>query len=113
MAYQIIPLTTDPNQTFTCTLTIDGRNRRLSFFLSYNELAGYWTMDITDKEAGKTLLASVPLVPGEYPSANILQQHSYLGIGSAYVLSSGVAATEYPSNLNLGSEWVLVWSDTA
>ncbi|CQR71687.1 hypothetical protein SOV_04830 [Sporomusa ovata DSM 2662] len=112
MAYQRIPLTTDPNQTFQCTLAIDGQNKTLSFFLAYNEIATCWTMNITDPATGTMLLASIPLVPGDYPAANILEQYAYLGIGSAYVLSTGNAATEYPDADNLGSEWVLIWSDT-
>lgn len=112
MAYQKIPLTTAPNQKFTCSLQVDGQNKTLSFFVSWNSVAGYWTMNITDEATNTALLSSIPLIPGDPPANNILEQYAYLGIGSAYVVAAGSSITESPDDSNLGTEWVLIWSDT-
>ncbi len=111
MANQIIPLTTDPNQTFQTTLTVDGKNITLTFDLRYNEEAGCWIMGIEDAD-GNLLLDSVPLVPGKYPAANILAQHAYLGIGSAYIINTANSSADHPDDTNLGTDFVLVWGDT-
>ena len=109
----VIPLTTDPNQTFQCTIPIDGENRRLAFGLSYNSISKYWTMSITDPEERKTLIDSLPIQIGEFPAANLLEQFAYLKIGSATIVKVG-AASEYlnPDDITLGSDYVLVWGDT-
>lgn len=111
MAYQRIPLTTDPNQTFTCALTINGQNKKLSFYISFNEIAGYWVMNITDTATNKALLSSIPLIPGDYPAENILEQYEYLNIGAAYVVRTGKTKSPFPDDSNLGTEWFLLWSD--
>jgi len=112
MATQIIPLSTDPNQTFQITLDIDSKNVTLSLNLKYNEMAGYWILAISDTETKAILLDSIPLITGAYPAANILGQYAYLGIGSAYVLNASAVAMDYPDDSNLGTEFVLVWSNT-
>lgn len=112
MAYQKIPLTTAPNQKFTCTLAVDGQNKTLSFFVAWNSVTGYWVMDITDEATGTILLSAIPLIPGDPPAANILEQYSYLGIGSAYVVNTGSTTAESPSESNLGTDWILIWGDT-
>ena len=112
MATQIIPLTSDPNQQFQITLSVDDSNRTLSFSLSYNEMAEYWIMAITDPAMNTVLLDSIPLVPGDYPAANILSQYAYFGIGSAYVIKASENTQDIPGANNLGTDFLLVWSDT-
>ena len=111
MATRKIPLTADPNQTFAITLPVDGKNIDLIFELHYNTEALYWAMDIYDAERNP-LLAAIPMLPGVYPSADILGQYRYLGIGSAYIMPSGKTVTGRPNDENLGSEFYLIWSDT-
>lgn len=113
MAYQKIPLTKSPNQKFTCTLQVDGQNKKLSFFVAWNAVAGYWTMDITDEATNTVLLSSIPLIPGDPPAENIMEQYAYLGIGNAYVVNAGSSATESPNASNLGTDWILIWRDTS
>lgn len=109
----IIPLTTDPNQTFQSTIPIDGDNRTLSFGLRYNAVAGYWTLSITDPYTRKMLIDSLPILIGEFPAANILEQYSYLGIGSATIVKVGpVPENVNPDDKTLGTNYVLVWGDT-
>jgi hypothetical protein len=105
---QIIPLTTAPNQEFDITLPVDGNNINLHFKVNYNEIAGYWVMELTNNETSEVVLSSVPLITGE----NLLAQYEYLGIGSAYVKRNGSSSLDYPDHSTLGDEFVLVWGDT-
>jgi hypothetical protein len=111
MADQIIPLDTSPNQKFAATLNVDGKPLTLQFSVYYNEMGGYWLMDVADA-SGKPLLASCPLVTGSWPAANLLQQFAYLKIGSAFIINVSGVAMDYPDKTNLGTDFVLLWSDT-
>lgn len=108
----LVPLDNSPNQSFQTTLFIDGRNITLGLDLRYNDMAGYWTMRITDPVTGEIILDSVPLVTGEYPASNVLGQYAYLGIGSAYVIAKGGSSLDFPDDEGLGNYFVLIWGDT-
>ncbi|MDF2636578.1 MAG: hypothetical protein K0R78_3452 [Pelosinus sp.] len=112
MPYQKIPLNTSPDQTFQITLPVDGKNITLEFNLKYNEIAEYWIMKITDTVTNTVLLDSIPLLPGDSPANNILEQYSYLGIGSAYIVKASNSNADYPNSNNLGTEFLLAWGDT-
>ena len=68
MSYKIVPLTAEPNQSFSVTLPINGENITLGLILRYNSAANYWVMSIHDSN-NTLILDSVPLVPGDYPAA--------------------------------------------
>ena len=109
----IIPLTTEPNQSFNCTIPIDGNNRRLSFILRYNSIAKYWNLSIRDGVSGELLIDAIPLQRGQYPAADLLGQYGYMGLGSAVIAQQGeLPAGADPDDTNLGSEFYLVWGDT-
>jgi hypothetical protein len=108
---QIIALTNQPGQTLSVSLTVDGDPLTLQMRFRYNDLAKYWTMAVMDR-TGAPLVDSVPMISSDYPAANLLQQHAYLGIGSAYVINVSGSAAEYPSDSMLGSDFVLLWGDT-
>jgi hypothetical protein len=110
MSSQIVPLTQAPNQTFSVQLTVDGAPLTLNFTLSYIVMSGWWQLQVSDTQ-GNILIASVPLVTGYYPSANILAQYGYLKIGSAYMLNTGNANADYPGSSNL-TNFSLLWGDT-
>lgn len=111
-AYEI-PVTSEPNQNFKCSIPIDGENKTFIFYIRYNSEAEYWTMTVTDDLADKVLLDSVPLLSGVYPAANILEQYAYLNIGSAYVVKVNPDITEEnPNSETLGNGFKLYWSDT-
>ncbi|MGG3884358.1 phage baseplate plug family protein [Brevibacillus panacihumi] len=110
MATTILPITPGMNQTFTCTLPVDNKNITLNFSLTYNTPGGYWFMSLTDHETGELLIDSLPLLPGEYPSANILRQYAYLGIGSAVIFSIN-GDNSAPTFDSLGKDHLLIWSD--
>lgn len=105
---QIIPLTSEPNQSFQATVTVDGLNRALQFNIRFSEVAGYWIMKITDPATATILLDSIPMLAG----LNILEQYAYLGIGSAYIINASGSSDDYPTENNLGTDFVLGWDDT-
>ena len=109
MSSQVIPLTNDPNQVFSVQLTVNGSLLTLNLALSYSTMAGYWQLAVADVN-GQPLIASVPLLTGLYPAANLLAQYQYMQIGSAYLLNTSGAATDYPSATNLNT-YTLVWGD--
>jgi len=104
----IIPLTTSPNQIFTSTIPIDGKKIKFNFFMRFNTEANYWVLDIYDSK-NNNLLASVNLVCG----LNLLEQYSYLNIGSAYIVKADKTLDmDIPNEYNIGSDFVLLWGDT-
>lgn len=110
MSAQLIPLTQAPNQTFSVQLTVDGNPLTLNFFLSYSVMSGWWQVQVSSAQ-NVVLIASVPLITGYYPSANLLAQYGYLAIGSAFILNTGNATSDYPSANNL-TNFSLLWGDT-
>lgn len=111
MGYKIIPLTSDPDQQFSCTIPVDGKNVKLYFRLRYNTEGGYWWMSVT--KDGIMLVDALPLLYNEFPAADMLEQYSYFGIGSACICkSSNTDKSDRPTENNLGADFVLVWGDT-
>jgi hypothetical protein len=108
---QIIPLDNSPNHSFVATLSVNGNNISLSFFLTYNESAGYWLMRISDPGTGLIILDSLPLLTDGTQAANLLAQYHYLKIGSAYLVKVAPSDTDYPNNTNLGTIFLLLWGD--
>lgn len=103
---QIIPLTSQPNQTLTTTLTVNNQNITVKLFLSYNEAAGYWVMTVYNSQ-DTPLVASLPLVTGQYPASNLLEQYEYLEIGKWYVVKTSSVEDDYPNADNLGTDFIL------
>ena len=104
----IIPLSTSTNKNFTSTIPIDGKKIKFNFFMRFNTEAEYWVLDIYDSK-NNNLLASINLVCG----LNLLEQYSYLNIGSAYIVKiDKTLDMDIPNEYNLGTDFVLVWSDT-
>lgn len=110
MSQVVVPLTPSTNQTFDIVLPIDGKNVKLTLAFTYNERGQYWFMGIS--QSGVLLLDGIPLVTGAYPAGNILRQFAYMGIGSAYIVPAANSGWDSPVFDNLGTDFVLVWSDT-
>lgn len=112
MALSLICNTDDANQLDRVVLDIDGENTVLFIKLRWHRKIQKWMMSIFDEE-NKPKVRNVPLVSSvDYPSANLLRQFDYLGIGVASVLPSiNDPTTLIPSISNLGAnkEWGLVW----
>lgn len=111
MPAQIVPLTSHPNQFLTVPLNVDTGVLTLQLGVNYNGAAGYWVLSVADQN-GTPLLDSIPMVCGYYPAANILQQYAYLGIGSAFLINASGVDQDSPDNTNLGTDFLLLWSDT-
>lgn len=111
MSDQIIPLTNDPNQTLTVSITVGSRNINLGMGIRWNSIAGYWVLTVIDPNTGMALIDSIPLITGKYPAGNLLGQYAYMGIGAAYLVNALNSAMDYPDTTNLGSDFQLVWSD--
>jgi hypothetical protein len=138
MSLQVIPLSASPNQSFTVQLDVDGNPLTLHVTLRFNEMAYYWVMSISDAN-NNLLIDSVPVLTGDYPAANLLEQHRYLEIGSWYVVNvsnlpaqggrtigygeglfgfnpyggdSSGKMIDWPTNKNLGTDYQLWVSDT-
>lgn len=138
MSLQVIPLTNSPNQRFTVQLTVDGSALTLNVTISWNAMAQYWVMGISDAN-NNLLVDSIPLVTGFYPAGNLLQQQRYLNIGSWYIVNvsnlssnsgadvgygqgyygfgpyggqSGSSGLDYPNDTNLGTDFQLWVDDT-
>lgn len=103
----IVPITATPGRRFSCKIPVDGQSAVLQFSLQYNELAGYWLVDIASA-GGKPLVSCLPALPAE----NILEQYAYLEIGRAYIVPAQTVKEQWPSRGSFGSDWYLVWGDT-
>lgn len=111
MASQLIPLTSNPNQTLTTSVNINGGNMTFILGLRYNEVAGYWVLTLTNATTLVIILDSVPLITGYYPTANLLGQFAYLAIGKLYIMNTTGAPGDWPDDTNLGSDFQLFWTD--
>jgi hypothetical protein len=108
MNLYIVPLTTSPNQKFTSTIPVDGKKIKFNFFLRFNTEAEYWVLDILNSK-NDSIVASINLVCG----SNLLEQYSYLNIGSAYIAKvDSTLSADRPNEYNLGSSFLLLWGDT-
>jgi hypothetical protein len=133
MSLQVIPLSSLPNQEFSVQLDLNGNPLVLNVVISYNEMASYWTLTVSDT-FNNLLLDSIPLVVGSWPAANIMHQYDYLKIGAWYIInvsnlvaaqtfsigygeggygggpyggSVGGGGSDWPNNTNLGTDFQL------
>lgn len=109
--YQQIPLVSS-NQDLQFNLRIDGVNKTFRIVIRWNKTANYWVMKLIYAATSTTLIDSLPLVTGEVNtlSLNILRGFEYLGIGKAFLIPKTTKpTTDYPNEINLGSEFVLLW----
>lgn len=110
MAWYEIPLDTTPDQKFNVTVEVGEENVSLILHLSYNTEGDFWRMDVTNVDTEEMLISHVPLLTGEYPAADILEQFNYVGIGQAVILKlTNGAEGDFPNIDNLGTDFILVW----
>lgn len=107
-----IPLTTNPNQTFVCSVPINDKNILLQFDLWYNQVAKYWQMTLTDRTNKKEVFANLPLLASKsYEIGNILCQLEYKYVGISYVFPVIYTKASAPDDTNLGDGFIMVWGD--
>lgn len=109
---QIVSITNAPNQTLAVGLNVNGSVLRLTLGMTFSEMAQMWLMSISDS-SGNLLLSSIPMVTGSWPAANLLSQHGYLNIGSAYIINLGQTANDYPGANDWTSNFLLLWDSNA
>ena len=108
----IIPANNLGNQTFDCTVPINGQNVSLRFNLWYNLKAEYWLLSVTNLTEGRQMFSNLPLLLSRGKFLNILAQLDHLKIGQAGVLPRTSSINKsMPSNTELGSQYVLYWRD--
>jgi hypothetical protein len=106
MSLQLIPVSSSPNQTLQVAVDINGGVSQFFVYLTFNEIAGYWVMGISDSNQNP-LLTDVPLVTG----LNLLRQYQYLNIGSVYVFNVTGVPVDSPNTNDLGTDFQLYWGD--
>lgn len=107
---QIVPITSDPNQSIRASLIVNGDALILNLTIYWNAYGQFWQMNVAD-QTGNDLVLGVPLLSGVWPAANVLAPYEYLVIGAAYLINLDGAATDLPDDSNLGTAWALLWDD--
>lgn len=112
MAWHVIPLDTTPDQEFDVSVDVGGENIYLLLHLRFNTEGQFWKMDVSDGKTRKMLISGVPLVTGEYPSADLMRQFQHLGIGSAVIVqNSDLTEENIPGLFDLGTDFLLLWGE--
>lgn len=107
-----IPLTNSPNQTFVLNVPVDDENKRFGINLFYNEQGDFWSMTIFDPQTKNGIVSNIPLLSAFSKFSNILEQFSYLNIGSLYVVPMKEDKKSRPTKDNIGTDYIVVWGDT-
>ena len=101
----IVPMQAIPNHSFSCVIPLNNGNIELRFTMQYNEVAGFWFVDIG--KDNQTILSGYPLIPAQ----DLLEQFQYMGIGHAYLIPRSELSKQFPDYETLSTEWYVVWSD--
>lgn len=106
-----IPLTNSPNQNFGVTVPVNGKNMDFNITLNYNEQAQYWAMTVTDALTNEIYFSQLPMLFSFVEYANIITQLSYKLIGSIYITAITETELSRPNDSDIGTYYILVWSD--
>ena len=105
-----IPLTNDPAQVRTFTISPDGVTRYFRLDVRWRDHVGKWTVSISNAQTGDSILSELPLVASAPGCLNdILGQFGHLRIGSIWLIPTAV--DDYytdPGKDNL-TGFALVW----
>ena len=71
--YSIVPIQNIPNNRFSSKIPVDGQNLTLIFYVTYNELAKYWLIDISNAD-GMMLISGLPVVRSEGHTSELQSQ---------------------------------------
>lgn len=106
-----IPLTNAPNQTFNCTIPVNGNNKEFRFDLWYNYEAEYWLLTLSDVKTEQVILSNIPLLCSNSFYYDIFYQLGYLKIGICSILPIVEDIKSMPDNTNLGTSYLMIWGD--
>ena len=112
MLYKI-PVTTLPNNTFNINVPVGDENLYFKLRFTYNSIAKYWMLSIFDADTLDCIISNLNMIEtyGEY--ADLVKLFSYKHIGALYVVNVGSVNSSMPDDTNFGTDFELVWSDTA
>lgn len=112
--YNLVPLKSQPNQTFEFTIEVDGENIDYIGKLRYRDVIGYWTLDVIENRTRKIVLSNVPLLTGGSleGTANLFKQLDFMMLGRAYVLKISETDNDYPDFESLQEKFAFVWGDS-
>lgn len=102
-----------PNQTFTTTINVNGKNITYLFLFCYRDKIGYWTMTVSDYETGEKILTNVPLLrinDGE-ADFDLFKQFAYKLIGSLFLVKEYEVYSDSPDFETIQEKFSLVWGD--
>ena len=106
-----VPLTNAPNQTFKCTIPVNGNNIKFRFTLWYNYAAEYWLITAYNLSTGEEYFSNLPLLSSYGSYADILHQLDYKGIGCCIMVPLEDEFTGQVDENNIGKSYVMVWGD--
>lgn len=114
MSWVIVPTSPAPDNTMSVLLDIDGDKKTYILRFRYNLIGEYWWMDIRDGTTNQMIASGIPLVTGDFPAANLLEQLHYKNIGKVVIVAlTQNPPTEIPNVSNLGIEFAMVWGDNS
>ena len=105
--FQALDIKSEYNKKHIVSLEINGERIELEIFMEYNAIAGYWVATIKDMQKNEYVATSLPVLSGQ----NILGQMEYLKIGIALVLPISDKNPDQLNDKNLGTDFMVVWSD--
>lgn len=103
MASYLLPVNSLPNQSFTTTLQVGGKNVALKFSLNWNLCTNTW--ELSAFRGKEQVLNHIPIVVGR----DILNYKAHLGLGNLSVINDSNTDSDRPNLENLGSEYLLLW----
>lgn len=106
-----VPLTNSPNQTFKCTIPVNGNNIPFSFTLWYNYSAKYWLLSATNTLTGELYFSNLPMLTSYGKYCNMLNQLSYKGIGCCIMVPTEEGVGGRANDKNIGKSFIMVWGD--
>ncbi len=108
-----IPVTNYPNQTFQCTIPINGENKEFTMQLNYNPIAEYWGLTLIDSITETVIFSQLPLLSTLYQFwSNICFQLTYKEFGEIYIVPIGMDVKgSAPDADTLGSKYGVFWGD--
>ena len=116
MTYTILPLTDDPRQVFSISVSPDGVPLQARVEVRYLPAPDFWTISIWDESSGDLLINQIPLICS-YDQINDLlypfrHKREGRGLGSLFCLKAEDSpTTPDPSKDNL-LQFQILWGDT-
>lgn len=106
-----IPITSYPNQKFVCSIPVNGGNIQFIFSLSYNEIAKYWMITISNYRTNEVYCSNIPILFSYGKFLDILHQLRYKNIGKCMIMPIEEENMSMPNDTNLGTIYKMIWGD--